>query len=59
MYHKREELIKFLISIGADPLKINKRNQTPMDLAKKCNLEGFLNNCLSEREKNKNKIINS
>ena len=48
-----------MISIGADPLKINKRNQTPMDLAKKCNLEGFLNNCLSEREKNKNKIINS
>ena len=56
VYHKRQELIKFLIKYGADPLKINKRNQTPMDLAKRYNLEGFLNTCLSERQGNTIKI---
>ena len=53
MYHKRKELIKFLITIAADPLKINKRNQSPMDLAKRYNLEEFSNTCLSERGKSK------
>ena len=56
MYHKREELIKFLIKNGADPNKVNKRSQTPMDLAKRYNLEEFLNTCLSERQQNKIKI---
>ena len=56
VYHKRKDLIKFLITIGADPLKINKRNQSPMDLAKRYNLEEFLNTCLSERENNKVKM---
>ena len=35
VYHKREQLIKFLIKNGADPNKVNKRKQTPMDLAKR------------------------
>ena len=35
VYHKREELIKFLIKNGADVNKVNKRKQTPMDLAKR------------------------
>ena len=56
MYHKRKELIQYLIKNGADPLKINKRNQTPMDLAKRYNLEEFLNTCLSERQGKKIKI---
>ena len=49
VYHKREQLIKFLIKNGADPNKINKRNQTPMDLAKRYQLTDFLNTCLSEK----------
>ena len=43
VYHKREQLITFLIKNGADPFKKNKRNQTPMDLAKRYNLDNFLN----------------
>ena len=31
-------------------MKINKRNLTPMDLAKRYNLAEFLNNCLAERQ---------
>ena len=42
-----------MIKNGADPNKINKRNQTPMDLAKRYNLDNFLNNCLSEMKGNK------
>ena len=56
VYHKRKELIQYLIKNGADPLKVNKRNQTPMDLAKRYNLEEFLNTCLSERQGKKIKI---
>ncbi len=49
VYHKREQLIKFLIKNGADPNKVNKRKQTPMDLAKRYQLAYFLNTCLSEK----------
>ena len=49
VYHKREQLIKFLIKNGADPNKVNKRKQTPMDLAKRYQLTDFLNTCLSEK----------
>ena len=49
VYHKREQLIKFLIKNGADPNKVNKRKQTPMDLAKRYQLADFLNTCLSEK----------
>ena len=49
VYHKREQLIKFLIKNGADPNKVNKRKQTPMDLAKRYQLVDFLNTCLSEK----------
>ena len=41
---------------GADHLKINKRNQSPMDLAKRYEMEQFLNSCLSERQDNKIKV---
>ena len=50
VYHKREELIKFLIKNGADVNKVNKRKQTPMDLAKRYDMVEFINNCLSERK---------
>ena len=49
MYHKREQLIKFLIKNGADPLKVNKRKQTPMDLAKKIWYEGYFKKYLDEK----------
>ena len=52
VYHKREQLISFLIKNGADPFKKNKRNQTPMNLAKRYNLDNFLNNCLSQTKGN-------
>ena len=54
VYHKREQLIKFLIKNGADPNKVNKRKQTPMDLAKRYGLDQLLNTYLSER---KEKVI--
>ena len=49
VYHKREPLIKFLIKNGADPLKVNKRKQTPMDLAKKYDMIDVLKKYLDER----------
>ena len=49
IYHKREELIKFLIKYGADVNKVNKRNLTPMDLAKRYDMETFINNCLPKK----------
>ena len=49
VYHKRDALIKFLIKYGADPLKVNKRKQTPMDLAKKYDMIDALKKYLDER----------
>ena len=49
VYHKREPLIKFLIKNGADPLKVNKRKQTPMDLAKKYDMVDVVKKYLDER----------
>ena len=49
VYHKRDALIKFLIKYGADPLKVNKRKQTPMDLAKKYDMIDVLKKYLDER----------
>ena len=49
MYHKREQLIKFLIKNGADPLKVNKRKQTPMDLATKYDMMDTLKKYLDEK----------
>ena len=41
VYHKRQELIKFLIKYGANLNKVNKRGLTPMDLAKRYQLADF------------------
>ena len=49
VYHKREQLIKFLIKNGADPNKVNKRKQTPMDLAKKYDMMDTLKKYLDEK----------
>ena len=49
VYHKREPLIKFLIKNGADPFKVNKRKQTPMDLAKKYDMTDVLKKYMDER----------
>ena len=49
VYHKREPLIKFLIKNGADPLKVNKRKQTPMYLAEKYDMVDVLKKYLAER----------
>ena len=49
VYHKREQLIKFLIKNGADPNKVNKRKQTPMDLAKKYDMVDVLKKYLDEK----------
>ena len=56
VYHKREPLIKFLIQNGADPQKVNKRKQTPMDLAKRYGLDKLLNTYLSERKEKAIKV---
>ena len=49
VYHKRQELIKFLIKYGANLNKVNKRGLTPMDLAKRYDMETFVNSCASGR----------
>ena len=42
VFHKRIKLIEFLLKNGADPYLVNKRKQTPMDLAKQNELESLI-----------------
>ena len=44
VYHKREPLIKFLLKNGEEPIKTNKRYETPMDLAKRYDMIDILKN---------------